>query len=686
MSPTALFRRLIFLLTMLVKRNYLLLLPLLLLFIHCRPLQDEKLTDVHWDFSDPEIVKLYNFQDQQNVDSLLAYFRHANPTYRYGAAMAFGSFKDKRAVDSLKTLLQDEVIEVRIAAAYALGQIGETQAESSLVAAFINNDSVALTDELNSTILTAIGKLGSEKQLLHLSTIKTYLRADTLLLEGQAKGIYHFALRNMIHPEGTAKMVDFIVRKGYPQSVRLIASNYLLRAKGIALDSMALLELGKVLEQDVDPNIRMALMVGLGKTKSPAAFRNIQNRLNTEKDYRVKCQAIRALYNFDYVLAEPIVTAMLRDPNTHVSTTAANYFVDNGNAIGANVYWQRARDSSLLHWPTKMTLYKAANKHMPAYFENTKLQVNREIKQILSTAQNPYQKAAALDAFAEYGWNYAFIKSQNFDGEENVVRTASVEALAKIARAPNFATTFSLSAKRVKQELADAFTEVIIKGDPAMTAVAAALLREPDLDFKAYLDSLDFLQNTLDKLDLPREVETYNELKKTIDYFSDKENTEPYKIPYNHPIDWEIFKGIAKTVKAEIKTSKGNITLQLMPDKAPGTVVNFVQLAKNGFFNGKNFHRVVSNFVVQGGCPRGDGYGALDYTIRSELPPAYFDQEGLVGMASAGNHTECTQFFITHSPAFHLDGNYTIFARVAGGMEVVHTIEQGDLIESVTIQ
>jgi cyclophilin family peptidyl-prolyl cis-trans isomerase/HEAT repeat protein len=670
---------------MFVKRNYLLLLPFLLLFIHCRPLQDEKLTDVHWDFSDPEIVKLYNFQDQQNVDSLLVYFHHANPTYRYGAAMAFGSFKDKRAVDGLKMLLQDEIIEVRDAAAYALGQIGEAQAESSLIAAFVNNDSIDLTDKLNSTILTAIGKLGSEKQLLNLSTIKTYLRADTLLLEGQAKGIYHFALRNMILPEGTAKMVDFIVRRGYPQPVRLIASNYLLRAKGIALDSMAILELGRVLEQDVDPNVRMALMVGLGKTKSLAALQHIQNRLNIEKDYRVKCQAIRALYNYDYVLAAPIVTAMLVDPNAHVSTTAANYFVDNGNPREANTYWQRARDSSLLHWPTKMTLYKAANKHMSAYFEVTKSQVNREIKQILATAQNPYQKAAALDAFAEYGWNYASIKSQNFDGEGNVVRTASVEALAKIARAPNFATTFSLSAKRVKQELADAFTEIITKRDPAMTAVAAAVLREPNLDFKAYLDSLDFLQSTLDKLALPREVETYNELKKTIDYFSDKENTEPYKIPYNHPIDWEIFNGISKTVKAEIKTSKGNITLQLMPDKAPGTVVNFVQLAKNGFFNGKNFHRVVSNFVIQGGCPRGDGYGALDYTIRSELPPAYFDQEGLVGMASAGNHTECTQFFITHSPAFHLDGNYTIFARVVGGMEAVHSIEQGDLIESVTI-
>jgi cyclophilin family peptidyl-prolyl cis-trans isomerase len=89
---------------------------------------------------------------------------------------------------------------------------------------------------------------------------------------------------------------------------------------------------------------------------------------------------------------------------------------------------------------------------------------------------------------------------------------------------------------------------------------------------------------------------------------------------------------------------------------------------------------------VQGGCTRGDGYGSLNYTIRSELPMGMrYDHEGLVGMASAGNHTECSQWFITHCPTPHLDGNYTIFAKVTAGMDVMHTLEQGDVIQSVTI-
>jgi cyclophilin family peptidyl-prolyl cis-trans isomerase len=114
-------------------------------------------------------------------------------------------------------------------------------------------------------------------------------------------------------------------------------------------------------------------------------------------------------------------------------------------------------------------------------------------------------------------------------------------------------------------------------------------------------------------------------------------------------------------------------------------VANFLELIESGYYTGKNFHRVVPNFVIQGGCNRGDGYGTLEYTIRSELPYLHYDREGMVGMASAGNHTESQQFFITHSPTPHLDGNYTLFARVVSGMDVVHQTRLGDIIEEVKL-
>jgi cyclophilin family peptidyl-prolyl cis-trans isomerase len=134
-----------------------------------------------------------------------------------------------------------------------------------------------------------------------------------------------------------------------------------------------------------------------------------------------------------------------------------------------------------------------------------------------------------------------------------------------------------------------------------------------------------------------------------------------------------------------INTNRGAITLEMLPEFAPGTVANFIALVRQGFYQDKAIHRVVPNFVLQGGCPRGDGYGSLDYTIRSELPPLYYDEAGYVGMASAGNHTECTQFFITHSPTPHLDGEYTIFARVTDGLEVVHQTQVGDRIKNIEL-
>jgi cyclophilin family peptidyl-prolyl cis-trans isomerase len=94
---------------------------------------------------------------------------------------------------------------------------------------------------------------------------------------------------------------------------------------------------------------------------------------------------------------------------------------------------------------------------------------------------------------------------------------------------------------------------------------------------------------------------------------------------------------------------------------------------------------VVPNFVIQSGCPRGDGFGSLGFTIRSEVGDTYYNDEGYVGMASAGLHTEGTQFFITHSPTPHLDGRYTIFAKVIEGMDVVHKISIGDTIKTINI-
>jgi peptidyl-prolyl cis-trans isomerase B (cyclophilin B) len=135
--------------------------------------------------------------------------------------------------------------------------------------------------------------------------------------------------------------------------------------------------------------------------------------------------------------------------------------------------------------------------------------------------------------------------------------------------------------------------------------------------------------------------------------------------------------------KAVIKTGKGDINIDLFETDAPGTVANFVKLARSGFYDGLKFHRVIPNFVIQGGCPLGDGTGGPGYTIPCEINPNKH-LAGSLSMAHRGKDTGGSQFFICHSPQPHLDGKHTVFGKT-GDMAVVNSIRPGDRMEQVEI-
>jgi cyclophilin family peptidyl-prolyl cis-trans isomerase len=150
--------------------------------------------------------------------------------------------------------------------------------------------------------------------------------------------------------------------------------------------------------------------------------------------------------------------------------------------------------------------------------------------------------------------------------------------------------------------------------------------------------------------------------------------------PYDSP---DVMKP-AYSPHAFIETAKGTIEIELAELDAPQTVQNFISLARKGYFNGLQIHRVVPNFVVQDGDPRGDGSGGPGYSIRDELNDRPFVR-GTVGMALSAPDTGGSQFFITHSPQPHLDAKYTVFGQVVNGMEVVDRLQQLDVIERIRI-
>ena len=667
-----------------IKKLAFILLSFSLLYSSCRPYVEEQLSDINIDLKDPTIQRIYEFQDRQQTDSLYFYLHHSDPIYRYVTAMAFGSIKTPDAIDSLGALLSDPMDIIRATAAYSLGQIGNDRAEPFLIEAFESYDTAGIFKRSNRAILEAIGKCSGEDQLNALSSISTYLPKDTFLLEGQAWGIYRFALRDITTSAGTQRMIDLAGNKEMPNSVRFIASNYLNRAKNIAVDSVAAVPLINLIEEEADPRIRMTLAVALGKVKSKMALATLIRLFDQEPDYRVRCNILRAFSNFEYVDVQAKVIQALKDPNPHVAKVAAQYFLESGVSQDATFYWRAAKDS--LPTDAQLLLYRAANRHLPYYYVEFRNAINAELRQRFRQSPSPYEKADALRALGEFGWNYRNIQREGFYAEHPAVRTAGLEALDQIGRIPNFRTFFGEGQRLVSRELARIFQRAIESDDPGMIALAAGALQNDARNYVQFLDSLTFMENALKKLQLPQEIETYNALQNTISFLRGETPSEPKKGEYNHPIDWNLLASMNIEPQAIIRTSQGNIRVKLLPKIAPGTVANFIQLAQQNYYDNKNFHRVVPNFVIQGGCSRGDGFGGLDYSIRSELPYLHYDSEGYLGMASAGNHTEGTQFFITHSPTPHLDGNYTIFGRVTDGMDVVHKIMIGDRIEDVAIQ
>jgi peptidyl-prolyl cis-trans isomerase B (cyclophilin B) len=135
--------------------------------------------------------------------------------------------------------------------------------------------------------------------------------------------------------------------------------------------------------------------------------------------------------------------------------------------------------------------------------------------------------------------------------------------------------------------------------------------------------------------------------------------------------------------RAIMETDKGTINIQFFDADAPGTVKNFAELANKGFYNGLNFHRVIDNFMVQGGCPNGAGSGGPGYTIKCEINNNRHEA-GSLSMAHRGPNTGGSQFFICHSPQPHLDGIHTVFGKT-DDMAVVNAIKGGDKISKVTI-
>jgi cyclophilin family peptidyl-prolyl cis-trans isomerase/HEAT repeat protein len=594
-------------------------------------------------FADENHVRIAEWQDRRHTDSLLLFLRH-NAPYRAVVALAFGSVQDSTASDVLGELvLADADSAVLAAAAFALGQTAGTKASEYLLR--------RLESIWSAVAEEALGKAVQRKEEI----------PDMLY----SWGLYRLTLRGLADSTHVNKAIIMLAPHSN-EDMRLGAAHFFARSSTDVHKAQTALI--RAVREDPSAYVRMAAAGALGKINSQDVLAAIMDLLPNETDYRVRINLVRSLRPYSLAQASEALFGSLSDENVNVRIAVAETIRQSAAVEDYQVLTPYARAES--NWRVRANLYAAA-----LAVSNQK-ELAEELVRVCSNSTNPYEKAALIEALSYSPMQYSFVKEQLLTSEVPVVRSSSATALGEMNRHRDF-----------EPPMQNAFLEIykaaLKSGDLAVIGIIASTLMDPKLGYKELVKDITFLYEAKNMLNLPRDIEALQPLEGAIAYFEGRAGKPPVTNEFNHPIDWLLVKSIPRNHRVVVKTSKGDIEMQLLVEEAPGSVANFLQLVRKGYFDKKNFHRVVPNFVIQGGCHRGDGWGSEDYSIRSEFSGRKY-KEGSVGMASAGKDTEGTQWFITHSPTPHLDGRYTIFAEVVKGMDAVHRIEVGDQIISVT--
>jgi cyclophilin family peptidyl-prolyl cis-trans isomerase len=304
------------------------------------------------------------------------------------------------------------------------------------------------------------------------------------------------------------------------------------------------------------------------------------------------------------------------------------------------------------------------------------------MRELESSSQEHYDKVHYIRAMGSYSGQESVLKellNGISQSSTPMLKSAYADALVEYIHSPT-------ADKRGEEivTLSDWIKLSFVDQDAGVQALLASLIYEDGSKLKTHFAETAFLRVAMDNCSLPREIETYNEVLHAVCAIDGTTYT-PRKLEYNNPINWDHIRGLGKKVRARVNTNEGDFVMELDVEKTPASVSNFVSLVDSGFYNEKYFHRVVPNFVIQTGCPRGDGYGSTDYTIRSEFGVHDY-ATGAVGLASSGKDTESCQWFVTHQPTPGLEGRYTIIGYVKEGMETVHKIGVGDKITKIVFE
>lgn len=631
-------------------------------------------------------ARILQLEDERNLngDELTKLLRHASPKVRERAALAVGRIGDTRGTATLIELLQSEKTEqVRAMAAFALGEMEDAAAVSALMA-MLEAGKFALTDRARPA--EALGKIASVpanieslgKQTIEqisnrlaeqLPDPKATLSADKKLLAG----LTITALMRV----RAASAVESLTRQlnSDDADLRAQAANALARIRQpIAAAVPTLLEA----LNDSDHNVRANAARALGVSKDAKAVEPLLKLLN-DKSEQVQVSAIRALAAIDNKETALQLLLFGRTTLKQFRSSKASLLLEIATALGT---LKHPEATSFLDDLTKTLSRKNQPEIEIALARNLGNSYTVGVEFIDSHPRNWRQVASAAQGLAQL--DYCAIEATNLvrftkdfpralpDVLRALVKLKCPEAnsllLKNLAHKDTNirASVATLLAASTKEENLDPLLGALNqsqrdKDNDAKLAILTALSKYKS---DKALEAIKTALKDSDHLVRRRAIELLKQL--GADDFSDRigaVQTGHDKLFYQR-----VAARMIKKVTATIYTAKGAVTMELFPTEAPITVDSFITLARKGYFNNLTFHRVVPNFVIQGGDPRGDGEGGPGYQIRCEVNTRPY-QRGAVGMALSGKDTGGSQFFITHSPQPHLDGGYTVFGQVTSGID-----------------
>jgi len=619
-----------------------------------------------------EVIAKLEFQRSLGDGELVRYLADGDPLIRERAALALARIQDPETVPVLAEALSDESASVRRMAAFALGQSGSSSAEQHL----IRRLHIEKDPDVRGALIDALGVVGERNGSKMLTGELESPHADSRARAATALGL--MGRRGIVDETADQALIDHA--EEFDDEVRWRVYYALAYRKPEPALDVLIAGLG-----DRHPLARAYAARGLGELGNDRGLFPLMGGL-ADNDWKVVVNVARALGKLgDRSAVEPLLL-LAESPNGHISLEATRALGKIGGER-ASEYLRAGLESE--DWRTAAECAKAlasadtseSTPHLIPLLESPEPRMRAAAAEGLGTAGDSPAAAALGDLI--------------LNEAEPIVLTAAVSALSMNEDADLAPLREILSQT---EDLAVAATLAVALGERRDTESVQGLVElygrfEDHSDVSPHVEILEafgeigseepvaFISEALDD---PRK-QVVEKAAWALEQITGEDYSD--RVPVNSKFAGEPDLRFARQIRGSsvrLDTAKGEILIELLTDKAPLTAANFARLAEEGYYDGLTFHRVVPNFVIQDGCPRGDGWGGPGYRIPCEYNEVKYGR-GLVGMALAGKDTGGSQFFITHSPQPHLDGRYTIFGRVASGMETVDRIQVGDIIRKAEL-